>query len=71
MSNHEICAVLHQFDQTFLDKTFAFGIEITRRFIEDQNSWVSQYCTCNRKSLALTTAQLNAAFADDCFVTLR
>ena len=71
MSDHKTCSPFQQLLQTALNQTFALGIKVAGRFIQDQDLWIRQHGASDRQPLSLPPAQLDAPFADQRIVTLR
>src|SRR3954465_8073188 len=68
--DHEGRSPFHQIRKALLDQRLGFRIQTRRRFVQNQDSRISQYRARNRHALALPAGKLNSAFADDSVVLL-
>ena len=64
MRDHKRRAVLHESVKRLLHSALAFGIERTRRFVEQQNGCVLQNGARNRNPLTLSARQRRTALAE-------
>ena len=58
-------AAPQQRDERALDQRFVFGVELTRRLVEDQDARVLEQDARDREPLALAARELVPALADD------
>ena len=68
--NDERRSAFEQGSQRGLDELFAFGVEIARRFVEDEDLRVGEDGAGDGKALALPAGEFEAAFADERVVAL-
>src|SRR3989344_7246410 len=65
MRNDECGAVFHENLGRLLDKPFAFGVEMTRCFVENQDPRIAQDRARDADALALTARQFDPPLADN------
>src|SRR5262245_45252253 len=71
VSNHECRPGGEKAGHRCLDELLAFRIEVAGGFIEDQDLWRSENRPGYRKTLLLSSGQLDSPFTDEGLVTLR
>lgn len=60
----------HERAKTGLNQSFALGVEIARRLIEDQYPWVSKNRAGDRQPLPLSAAEFHAPLTDVAVVAI-
>ncbi len=70
MGDHNRGAIFHQSFERLLHQVLAFIVERTGRFVEDQQAWIAQECSCDGNALTLPTRKLHSALSDQRVVTL-
>src|SRR4051794_34429821 len=71
MRDHEGRAAAEKFGERSLNELFAFGVEIARGFVEDEDLRISEDGSRDAEALALPAGEFEPALADDRVVTLR
>lgn len=64
VSDHKTRSILHQLGQASQDESFAFRVEVTGRFVQNQDLRVGQHSSRDRHSLALSTAETHSPFTN-------
>src|SRR5215813_13787510 len=57
-------AALHEGGEAALDEAFGLGVEVARRFVEDEDEGVGEEGAGDGDALLLAAAEADAAFAD-------
>src|SRR2546423_14221015 len=65
MRNYKRGAAFHQVLETLLNEGLRFGVEAGGGFIENQNFRIGENSASNGDPLALSTGELDPAFAND------
>ena len=70
MSNNKGGSSPEEFMYRLLNQLFAFRIKTAGSFIQDQDMWIRQDGSSDRKPLSLSAGEFDASFSNDRIVTI-
>ncbi len=71
VSDNKAGAIMRQQGQARLDHALAFGVQVARRLVHDQDGWIGHNGSCDRQSLPLAATELHSSLTDQRFVPIR